>query len=135
MNETWFSLFSAEGSALFQIWFDLILFDDRRQTEQYHGLPALDIIDGEKKKGMKLKRKMGREEILYSDMCYLLAISHANFYINSCANPKENNAVYHWPRFIVGLYKMQPIFKPFQYYISFCSTYQKQQLCSLSVAN
>ena len=60
------------------------------------------------KKGMKMKRKMGRKEILYSDMCYLLAISHANCSINSCANPIENNAVYHWPRFIVGLYKMQP---------------------------
>ena len=62
------------------------------------------------KKGMKMKRKMGRKEILYSDMCYLLAISHANFSMNSCASLTENNSVYHWPRFIVGLYKILILF-------------------------
>ena len=61
MNETWFSLFSAEGSALVQIWFDLIWFDDRRQTEQYHGLPALDIIDGENKERNENEKKDGQK--------------------------------------------------------------------------
>ena len=75
MNETWFS---AEGSALVQIlfdfiWFDSIWFDDRRRTEQYHGLPALDIIDGENKRNENEKKDGQKRDSL---LWYVLSACH-----------------------------------------------------------
>ena len=68
-NETWVFLLCDS---------DFIWFDDRRQTEQHHGLLAFDIVDEKLKKGMKIETKMSRKEMRHFDMCYLLAISHAD---------------------------------------------------------